>query len=499
METNLKLGDVRITVPWLTLAADLDLGAETWSTPAAGWSRSKCGSVLVTANRAGDLVAFDGTSLTELWRRRLGAVITASPTTADINHDGESEVIIGTENGMLHVLRLSDGTAVWCSCCGSAIRASAAVADVDHDGQLEVLVGGYGTWMFCLEGETGRRKWRRYLPKHEFYGGTKRGVVSSPLIADVDADGELEVLTGIRSRRIYCLAGKSGRLKWFREMRYDPDSSPSFAVVDGMPTVIIGGGEHTGGSGDNALIGLRGSDGAELWRAGVHGGIDSSPIIGDFNGDGRLEVVATSLADASCYSVDASTGRRLWAYRFGPTYNCIHDENNICRPTGGIYFTEHAVCRSYTTPLVADLDADGRLEIVVGSNNGTLAVLDASTGSPRYVESTGGLVRGSPILADLGDEGRMSLVVPSGNCLLVYRTRAVGNNWPMFKGQPDHLGWLSPDRLVHNGLVVSDFPRPRFVLLRLLWHWFIVDAVCFVRFHLKRRFGNRSSVSHYYY
>ena len=383
------------------------------------------------------------------------------------------------------------------SCCGEVIRATAAVVDVDADGKLEVLIGGYGTWMFCLEGATGHIKWRRYLPKHEFYGGTKRGVVSSPLVADVDLDGELEVVTGIRSRRVFCMAAATGRLKWYRELKYDPDSSASFAIVSGQPLVIIGGGEHTSGIGDNALIALRGSDGAEIWRANVYGGIDSSPTIADLDGDGCMEVVATSLADASCYVFDAATGAIRWNHRFGPTDECKHDSRNVCRPkTTDVYLTENAVCRSYTTPLVSDLDGDGRLEVTVGSNNGTLAVLDGATGSLRWSEDTGHLVRGSPVLADVDGDGRLELVVPSGSTLRLYRTAASGAAWPMFKGRPDHLGCLTVVNVREPVPVGKRLPRQRLLWPRLVWHWLIVDAVRYLMFHLKRRIFRQISRAH---
>jgi outer membrane protein assembly factor BamB len=465
----------------------VDLGCETWSTPAVGLAGGPH-AVVVTGTRAGEVVAIGGADRAVRWRRFLGEVITASPTLADVDADGAREVVLGAEDGWIYALRLEDGSEVWRQRCGEAIRATAAVGDVDGDGQAEVLVGAYGTWMYCLDGRTGAVKWRRYLPKHEFYGGTKRGVVSSPLIADVDLDGESEIVTGIRSRRIYCLGGKSGRLKWYRELKYDPDSSPSFARVNGRAVVFVGGGEHTSGAGDNALIALSGFDGAEFWRAGVGGGIDSSPIVADLRGDGQLDVVATSLADASCYAVDATTGEVRWAYRFGPTSACVHDARNVCRPGPDAgYFTEHAVCRSYTTPLIADVDSDGRPEVVVGSNNGTLAVLDGRTGAAKWTDRTGGLVRGSPVLADLDGDGLLEMVVPSGRSLRIYRTAATAGAWEMFKGRPDHPGCLAAPETQPPRRPAPHRHRRSFQWPRLVWHWLVVDGARYLLFQLDRR------------
>jgi outer membrane protein assembly factor BamB len=484
----------------VALASTKALNGETWSTPAVGHFGAARTCALIATDRSGDIVAFFGHELNEGWRRNLGAAITASPTVSDINQDGDDEIIIGTEDGILYALRMCDGMELWRVRCGTSIRATAAVCDVDGDGASEVIVSGYGAWMFCLAGTTGVEKWRKYLPKHEFYRASKCGVVSSPLIADVDLDGELEIVTGTRSRRVFCLSAATGRMKWFRELRYDPDSTPSFAIVDDVPTVFVGGGEHTCGLGDNALLALRGSDGAVMWRAHVHGGLDSSPIIADIDGDGCLEVIESSLADASCYAFSAQSGAIRWQYKFGPTDDCVHDVNNICRSTTtDHYFTERAVCRSYTTPLIADLDADGRIEVVVGSNNGCLAILDGATGSVRYAEETGGMIRGSPILADLNDDGRLELIVASGKELRIYRTEAVAMGCNMFKHQPDHLGWLQPSQA--RGMSARQLPKQRLRHLQLLWHWLVVDAFRYVFFQLELKLLKpfKLKLADYYY
>ena len=429
-------------------------------------------------------------------------MISASPTVTDIDGDGDEEILIGTESGILHALRMRNGAEVWRATCGEAIRSSAAVGDVDDDGSIEVLVSGYGAWMFCLDGKTGRRKWRKYLPKHEFYGASKRGVVSSPLIADVDLDGELEVVTGTRSRRVFCLSARSGKMKWFRELKYDPGLESILCVISGSPVVFIGGGEHTSGLGDNALVALRGSDGAELWRAQVHGGIDSSPIVADINGDGRTGSRLLQSCGCVLLRIQRRNGRRALAPQARSNRELHARRQQHRRPgSGRPYFTEHATCRSYTTPLVADMDGDGRLEVVAGSNNGCLVILDGATGAVRCSEQTGAMVRGSPILADLDGDGRLELVIASGARLLLYRTDAVGAECSMFKSRPDHLGWMAPE--LSAARASSPLPRQKLRSLQLLWCWLIVDAFRYVAFQLDRRFLKPLNLKlggfHYYY
>lgn len=473
----------------------LQLGGETWSTPAVKVGYAKFSSVIVACDRGGDVIAFDGSSASQIWRLNFSSVITASPIIVDISSES-AVVIVGDERGMLTALKLECGSIIWSIRCGKAIRATAAADENTNT----LFVGGYGAWLFKVNTLNGSVLWKKYLPKHEFFRGTKQGIVSSPLLADVDLDGELEVVTGMRSRRMFCMSAGTGTFKWFHEFKYDPDSSPSFAVVNGVPLVFIGGGEHTGGAGDNSVFALRGNDGSVYWKTEVCGGLDSSPIIADINGDGQLEVVITSLADASCYALDAASGEILWRYKFGPTKNCCHDSHNVCRPQGSnTYFTGNAVCRSYTTPLIADINNEGHLEIVVGSNNGQLVMLNGRTGEPVWSEDTGGMVRGSPVLADIDNDGTNELLICSDDRLLIYKTKSKDKSWPTFKGGARHTGWLHSELASPSNN--KQLPGQRFLRVKLVWYWLIKDFFRYLLFQFERRvlnpFGIR--IFDYYY
>jgi hypothetical protein len=170
----------------------------------------------------------------------------------------------------------------------------------------------------------------------------------------------------------------------------------------------------------------------------------------------------------------------------------VHDADGRCRPLGAPYFTEHAICRSYTTPLIADLDGDGRFEIVAGSNNGDLVVLDAETGALRQRVRTGAMVRGSAVIADLDGDGFAELVVTSGDRLVVHRSRHVGPETTMFKARADHLGTFDPPPPVAG---VRRRPPRRFLALGLFWHLGVVDVLRHLALKLDerllRRFGLR--------
>ncbi|MDZ4363994.1 PQQ-binding-like beta-propeller repeat protein [Brevundimonas sp.] len=449
----------------------VDLGGETWSTPAI--VQFKDGAIVVTADRSGAVHGFSSPDLTPLWRIETGAEITASPLIFEDPMDGPL-IVIGDHTGTVRFIDPRDGAILRSVEIGSAVRATAAAADIDGDGQAEIVLGIYGPGIVALRRD-GSEVWRRRLPGHLFAGRMKQGVVSSALVCDVDRDGELEIVIGVRSSRLFCLEARTGRVKWFACLGYDPDSSPSFSLRgDGTPLVLFGGGEHTGGLGDNAVIALDGRDGHRVWTTDVGGGVDSSPMLLDRPGRSPL-LFACSLAYPSVLALDAWSGALIWRHDFGPTPACIHGTDHHCRPADGRpYFTENAICRSYTTPLLADLDGDGRVEVVAGSNNGTIVVLDAETGTVRQTEATAGMARGSAVLGDIDGRGKNAVVAPSGRTLRMYRTRHSGPGTPMFKSRADHLGTVTDPPAVNDA-------RPRkpgpLAPLAMAWRFGVLDAV----------------------
>lgn len=473
----------------MTFGRAVDLGSETWSTPAI--VQRQDGAIVVAADRSGAVHGFSGPDLTPLWRIETGAEITASPLIFDDPVDGPV-IVIGDHAGTVRYIDPRDGVVLRSVEIGSSVRATAAAADIDGDGQAEIVLGIYGPGIVALRRD-GTEVWRRRLPGHLFAGRMKQGVVSSALVCDVDRDGELEIVIGVRSSRLFCLEARTGRVKWFACLGYDPDSSPSFSLRDdGTPLVLVGGGEHTGGLGDNAVIALDGRDGHRVWTTDVGGGVDSSPMLLERPGRSPL-LFACSLAYPSVLALDAWSGALIWRHDFGPTPACIHGADHHCRPADGRpYFTGDAICRSYTTPLVADLDEDGRIEIVAGSNNGTIVVLDAETGQLRQSDTTTGMARGSPVLGDIDGDGLSEVIAPSGQTLRVYRTGHTGIGTPMFKHRPDHLGTFDAPATTSDA---SPRPVGPLVPLHMFWRFVVVD----IAYHLAlkvddkilRRFGLR--------
>jgi outer membrane protein assembly factor BamB len=394
----------------------LELNNESWSSPAY----SAKNDFLIAVDRSGYVYCYDLLKNKLVWKKKVGPLITASPILKDVNGDGNDEILIGVEQTGRFLCLDLDGNILWESVCGFSIRSTAQIFYSEKHNATCIAVAGYGNHMFCLHGQTGKLLWKTFLGKH-FYSGAI-GVVSSPLITDVDGDGEIEIVIGSRNKMVLCLASSTGKIKWHYMIHSDPDSSPSIAWIDTTPYIFVGGGEFTNGLGDLSVHAINGITGERIWRKKFKGGFDSCPVIRDIDNDGRLEVVITSLADFSCYALDAITGDVKWKTPFSKTKTCIGN-SEICF-TKKKYFTGHAICRSYTTPLILENLEKGESLIIVGSNSGEILLL-SQYGEVIQSIKTDSMVRASMVGYNRGNYTNIFFI--SGNTICSFKIEGVRN------------------------------------------------------------------------
>jgi len=251
------------------------------------------------------------------------------------------------------------------------------LADIDGDGIDEIFVEGQDN---CLHGFNAAAE---TLPGWPFcwVSGQSR---STPAVADLDGDGDLEIVTA---------GDPSSGTSLLYALHHDGQ------VVDGFPVVIE----------DAAIV--------------------TFAVVGDLDADGTPEIVIVKQAPVPTFRsqvrVLTHDGREVWTVQL----------------QGRAYWT--------TAPALADLDRDGRLEIVVATDN-SLEVLNARgkpvSGWPKLWEQYTSLGSSSPVIGDVTGDGAPDIVLTLmtsgiGNDGAVHVYDAHGNMHPHFpKALPSESG-----------------------------------------------------------
>lgn len=281
----------------------------------------------------------------------------------------------------------------------------------DYGEELRRANGGLGGWGLTYESLAEKGRKGTYGPGMTY---------ATVRFADVDKNGTQEILitAGVADRTV--------RLQ-------NPNDINCFNITHTMyPTVYIYNGDHTrfnqnGCNWENIPTNLTsqslgkplnqnpvGGDGSTRL---LDGGVHSVPVVGDINGDGVNEILFNSFdGKVHCFSAkDSSRELAGWPY-------------TLPGNSSGSYYEFPA------EPTLADVNGDGKLEVVVASwtetssskrpaiprtgHNGAVYVLDASGKLLVRQElepmiTYDNVVRTKPVVADIDGDKQMEILVSS--------------------------------------------------------------------------------------
>jgi hypothetical protein len=290
----------------------------------------------------------------------------AAPIAFDIDADGVTEIIYGSWDRHLYVLDGRTGREEKVSNLHDSIGASAVVADLNRDGMFEILqasdisanagagITNTGGVLHAVNqiGTQTTPGWNAQIQgtTNIDYRGffVPQSLWSTPQVGDLTGDGTLEIVHGTGN--------------------FFQDSSGSFVTV-------------------------RGQDGSLIHQLATNGRPSAAPLLADLDGNGTLEIIQTTLSG--------------WVHAWNAQGQKLFDTrlNAYGVPQG----TPLALNGK---PIAVDLNADGRLEILVGAGP-QLAILDASgrqindTTSPERIYQ---YYFGSIAARDIDRDGRMDII-----------------------------------------------------------------------------------------
>lgn len=151
----------------------------------------------------GWLYAVDAGNGSEQWRARVSDADLGAPAIADVMPSSGLEIVVVSERGDIVVLDEEGRELFRGALPKETYVARPLVADVDADGKVEVLVAGATSWTILVASLSGEPKQTLNL-----CGNASEGCV----LADLDEDGFLELLVATDCARVHCFEtlAKSG-------------------------------------------------------------------------------------------------------------------------------------------------------------------------------------------------------------------------------------------------------------------------------------------------
>ncbi len=308
-------------------------------------------------------------------------------------------------------------------------------------------------------------------------------IIAHPMAADIDRDGRKEVIIASKNGNLYVYKS-TGELLFEKFLDGNIFTTPAVADLDGdgnLEIIVVSDNEFTT---PPSKVYVFKADGSELsgWPIDVNEGNRLALSAGDLDGDGRCEIVASTLRNYSAqksviyvWNYDGTAyGNGLWPKEielgYPPNVGTAQDYSNhpvladldkdgnmeiiISVPvyekatlyvwnSDGTNFSGWPIDTGdgYTVhPVVGDIDNDGKPEIVGIKKNGKLVIWNAD-GSvymnsqwPKYF--TGAL--SDPVLADLDMDGDLEIVFQSnnGNVYVYHHNGTPMTGWPVNVNTP---------------------------------------------------------------
>jgi outer membrane protein assembly factor BamB len=281
---------------------------------------------------------------------------------------------------------------LWDYSTGGPVQVVAPFPDVNGDGRPDLLAGSGDSLVYCLSG--GGPEYAREIWSYKAMGG----ITDVETLGDVNADGFPDAVAGSRDNHVYCISGKpseEGLELWARE-----DSASIWSVAalgdvsgDGISDLVVG-------SAMNNLICISGSarqQGQILWQFSSDADFWNVIALSDVNNDGKPDCAGSCDNFIYCFSgagqgqQGSNTAKSIWSTPYD------------------------AGSRVWALAAIPDVNADGKQDILLGSNMDRVECLSGATGRNIWSFGTGADAVCVAPIGDLNGDGKTDVLAGSAD------------------------------------------------------------------------------------
>lgn len=230
------------------------------------------------------------------------------------------------------------------------------------------------------------------------------------------------------------LSAQQPQIKWWYDVHDSSFGNSAMADIDfdGKLEIVFSCYRS-----DSTIYALNAEDGSLLWKYNTGGCNDVAPIIYDVDMDGTLEVILPSSCVPKTFCFDGPTGNVEWV-------TTLHGSDS--------------------PPTIADIDNDGKPEILHGNFSGWVTCLNGEDGSIAwdFQADQNCWIQTAPAILDVDNDGQLDFVVANWS---------FGTNHKIFcfRGDNHALLWESdlPDDVMYHGAAFADIDGDGFMELAI--------------------------------
>lgn len=386
----------------------------------------------------------------------------------DIDGDGFLEVVFGCyrNDSSFYALNANNGTLLWkynthTASAEGCNDVAPLIFDIEDDGLVEVIVpSSCNPKTFCFNGSTGTIKWEI----------NTRGSDSPPVIADVDNDGNLEILHGEFGGYVKSINAEIGSDAW--ELPVDLNSwiqtAPTIVDLDnnGQLDFVVG----TWNFNDlDSVYAFRGDNQQKLWSYPIHDVMYHGTAVTDLDNDGKPELVIGSYND-TLYCINGENGTTKWKYKANggyigsPATIADIDNDGICDVVFTSAYKVIALSNNgiekwtYNIPgyeqsfrgvAIADINDDQYLDIIFVTNGGKVITLNGNNGSLIWSLDLAAHYGNSdfefdhaPLVADFDQDDTLDIFIVGGHAEYPAFSNNYGRAYMIKAGKGKGPDWL---------------------------------------------------------